>query len=89
MCLSLPEKKIRCEASSMSKFFDTLVAGYRIEGTKFGVSRESIRAFCLRSPPSSTEPWRCNFSHDHGRVALSQLGHSLPTPAPATCALQS
>jgi 3-hydroxybutyryl-CoA dehydratase len=30
----------------MSKFFDTLVAGYRIEGTEFGVSRESIRAFC-------------------------------------------
>lgn len=30
----------------MSNLFDTLVAGYRIEGPKFGVSRESIRAFC-------------------------------------------
>ncbi len=30
----------------MSKLFDTLMAGYRIEGPKFAFSRESIRAFC-------------------------------------------
>jgi len=30
----------------MSKLFDILAPGYRIEGTEFAVSRESIRAFC-------------------------------------------